>query len=98
MKTLEIIHLRLAGKSPQNLVDIIREAIGPFGDQLDIRFYRHTKLSNDLAVHLNREEAGGGGGASDVGIRLAALLKNFGMVAHSVWTECRDLDEKNQER
>jgi hypothetical protein len=94
MKTLEIIHLRLAGNNPQNLVDIIREAIGPHGDELDICIYQHTKLTNDLSVHLKRESTGRDEDASDVGTRLAALLKDFGMVAHSVWTECCDLDEE----
>ena len=94
MKTVEIIHLRLAGSSPQNLVDIIREAIGPDGDELKIRFFRHTKLDNDLSVHLEREAGAWDEGASDVGTKLAALLKEFGMVAHSVWIECCDLDEK----
>ena len=96
MKILEIIHLCLAGNSPQDLVDIIHETIGPVGDQLDIRFYRHTKLSNDLAVHLYREAGAWGEDASDVGTRLAALLKDIGMVSHAVWTECSSLDNSTR--
>ena len=88
MKTLEIIHLRFAGETPQNLVEIIREAIGSEGELIDIRFYRHTKLDNDLAVHLTRETSKGESGPSQVGVGVAALLKDYGMVAHSVWTEC----------
>ena len=88
MKTLEIIHLRLAANTPQNLVDIIHNSIGPVPEELEVRLYNHSKLANDIAVHLHREASATGGGPSEVGTRLVALLKEFGMVSHSVWTEC----------
>ena len=49
------------------------------------------KLANDLAVHLTWETDIEDSGASDVGIRLTALLKDYGMVSHTVWTECGGL-------
>ena len=55
MKTLEVIHLRLAGSGPEDLVDIIRRSIGSPYELMDIRIYRHSKLKNDLAIHLHRE-------------------------------------------
>jgi hypothetical protein len=98
MKTLEIIHLRFAGETPQNLMDIIRKAIGSEGELIDTRFYCHTKLDNDLAVHLIREASTGESGPSDAGVGVAALLKDYGMVAHSVWVECGSLsDDEIQE-
>jgi hypothetical protein len=87
MKTVEIIHLRLAGDSPEDLMDMVRECIGAEINQMEFRFYRNVKLANDLAVHLLREAGGKADGVSDVGIRLASLLKDHGMVSHSVWTE-----------
>ena len=87
MKTLEIIHLRLAGDSPQTLVEAIRKSVGSDADLMETRIYRHTRLETDLAVHLHREVGMGRACVSDVGIRLAALLREYGMVERSVWVE-----------
>ncbi len=87
MKTLEIIHLRLAGESPQTLVNAIRKSACSQPDPIGVRIYRHTRLDTDLAVHLHRDGAGRNDCPSDVGIRLASLLREFGMVEHSVWVE-----------
>ena len=93
MKTMEIIHLRLAGRVPEDLVDIIRDSVVSVPDLTDARIYRNSKLENDLAIHLHREVSGPEDKASDVGIKLASLLKNYGMVSHYVWTECCSLDK-----
>ena len=90
MKTLEIIHLRLAGDSPQTLIDAIRKSIGSEPALMETRVYRHTRLRTDLAVHLRREATRRNDCASDIGIRLAALLREYGMVEHSVWVEAYD--------
>ena len=90
MKTLEIIHLRLAGDSPQTLVDAIRKSVGSEPDPMEVRIYRHTRLETDLAVHLHRDVAMRNDCASNVGIRLASLLREYGMVEHSVWVEACD--------
>ena len=87
MKTLEIIHLRLAGDSPQTLVDVIRKSIGSEPDLMEVRIYRHTRLETDLAVHLHRESAGRNDRVCDVGIRLASLLREYGMVEHTLWVD-----------
>ena len=87
MKTLEIIHLRLAGDSPQTLVDVIRKSVGSAPDGMELRIYHHTKLATDLAVHLHWDIAERSDQASDIGTRLASLLREYGMVEHSVWME-----------
>ena len=89
MKTLEIIHLRLTGNSHQDLMNIIEGVLNFKGEEMDIRIYRQTKLANDLAVHIHRETKGKDKGYSNTGLRLATLLKEYGMVAHSVWTAYR---------
>jgi len=82
---MEIIHLRLASEASQELVDLIREATDSSPIATGIRIYRHAKIESDLAVHLDGDGAGGWDGASDVGKRLASLLRTYGMVEHSVW-------------
>jgi hypothetical protein len=89
MKTLEIIHLRLAGLNPQTLVDVIRKSTDSENDPMDVRIYRHTRLEADLAVHLHREIAGESVHTSDLGVRLASVLREHGMVEHSVWEELK---------
>ncbi len=87
MKTLEIIHLRLAGDSPQTLVDAICKSIGADPALVGVRIYRHARLKTDLAVHLHWSATGRSDYASDVGVRLASLLREYGMVEHSLWAE-----------
>jgi hypothetical protein len=87
MNTLEIIHLRLAGNDPGALVDMIHQSVGSGVDSVVVRIYRNAKLETDLAVHLHRQVTEWDGRASDVGTRLTALLREYGMVEHSVWVE-----------
>lgn len=95
MKTLEIIHLRLAGDSPQTLADVIHKSIGSAPAGMDIRIYRHTRLETDLTVHLHRDDTGRSDQASDVGTFLASLLREYGMVEHSVWVEACDVTDRS---
>jgi N-methylhydantoinase B/oxoprolinase/acetone carboxylase alpha subunit len=87
MRWLEIIHLRLAGKNPGALVDAIRKTVDSGTDSMEVRIYRHAKLETDLIVHLHRNAAGGTENTSDLGARLASVLREYGMVEHSVWQE-----------
>jgi len=87
MRWLEIIHLRLAGENPGALVDAIRKTVDSGTDSMGVRIYRHAKLESDLIVHLHRNAAGATGRASDLGARLASVLREYGMVEHSVWQE-----------
>jgi hypothetical protein len=86
MSTLEVIHLRLAGEERSALVDLIRKSMETHEPSMDIRIFGHASLATDLVVHLNHEARGRTPRASDLGVRLAALLRNYGMVDHSVWS------------
>jgi hypothetical protein len=87
MKWLEIVHLRLAGDNPGVLVDSIRKTVDSEAHSMEVRIYRHTKLETDLVIHLHREVTGGRELTSDLGARLASVLRDYGMVEHSVWRE-----------
>ena len=87
MRWLEIIHLRLAGENPGALVDAIRKTVDSGTDSMEVRIYRHAKLETDLIVHLHRDAAGGPKGTCELGARLASVLREYGMVEHSVWQE-----------
>lgn len=81
--SLEIIHLRLAGDRPEGLVEEIYRSLA---HELEVVVvYRRSTIASDLAVHLHVDDAEEQ--PSDLGIRLAAELRRFGMVEHSVWLE-----------
>jgi hypothetical protein len=86
MKTLEALHLRLAGEERGTLVDLIRRCVETDEPSIDVRIFGHATLATDLVVHLHREAPARATRTSDLGVRLAALLRNYGMVEHSVWS------------
>ena len=87
MKRLEIIHLRLAGALPTGLSEEIRQSTTNTRDSASVRLYWRVNVENDVAIHLHLEESGPDNQASDLGVRLAAGLKEYGMVDHTVWVE-----------
>ena len=87
MNAVEIIHLRMAGESPQALVDVIRKSVGSQPDLVDLRIYRHAKVETDLVVHLHRAMTQQSDRVCECGERLASMLRAYGMVEHSVWVE-----------
>lgn len=87
MKRLEIIHLRLAGALPTGLFEEIRQSTTNTRDSASVRLYWRVNVENDVAIHLHLEESGPDNQASDLGVRLAAGLKEYGMVEHTVWVE-----------
>lgn len=93
MNALEIIHLRMAGGSPESLVDEIRKSVDSQSDLVDVRFYRHAKLETDLVVHLHRAIAQQSDRPCECGERLASMLRAYGLVEHSMWVEAGDPSE-----
>ena len=85
MRTLEVIHLRMSGDNGEGLVDLVRRAAGSPHGSPDLRIYRHARVENDLLIQLHREEPNQNEAPSDLGLRLAALLRIHGLVEHSVW-------------
>ncbi len=90
MNWIEIITLR----SSENIQDsLIRELLGPAtnGNQsqglLSMKIYRNMSINTDLSVHLCWKSATAGQQGSDIGLRLAHTLKEFGLVNHSAWAE-----------
>lgn len=87
MRTLEIIHLRMAGATAHSLVELVRDSVRSQADLSDVRVYRHSKLETDLVVHLHRKTDHRSDSACECGERLTSILRGYGMVEHSVWVE-----------
>ena len=87
MKILEIVHLRMVGDRLETLVQDIRQACIGWGDRAQVGIYRHRRLGSDLVIHLHRNEPDGEPEPSDLGTHLASVLRIYGIVDHSVWSE-----------
>jgi hypothetical protein len=85
---LEIIHLRSFGEPWESLIDLIRESVGSGEERTrTVRVYRQSGLSADLAVHIRHGRMTDPEGRSEMGLRLAASLRSYGLVKHTVWEE-----------
>ena len=86
MRQLEIIQVRLTGRSQATLINDIRRSV--LADTTDnIRFYRHATVPTDLSIHIHLETHTDLRQTSDLGVRLAAAMRDYGMVQHTVWIE-----------
>lgn len=81
---LEVIHLRLARIGPGELTELIAE-VGRAADEEGVRVYRHSRIETDLLVQIQRDGEDGDAAPSELGARLASLLRDHGIVEHSVW-------------
>jgi len=88
MEWMEVIKLRIAEKTPelveQEVEKLIKE-IGNNGSMKNIKLYRNAVIDNDLSVHLNWESRKAEPQGSATGLCLAHVLREFGMISHSVW-------------
>jgi hypothetical protein len=85
MKSLEVVHLRLAGSPPDFVIEQIRTSITANKCPVQVRIYRDAAVPTDFAVHLLSGDDSMC--ASELGLRIAAALREHGMVDHTVWIE-----------
>jgi hypothetical protein len=52
-----------------------------------IRVFRHEKLDSDICIFWFHNGKKMGTGGSPLGLRLAAALKEVGLVNHTIWRE-----------
>ena len=87
---MEVIKLRIAGEDPesveQKVVRLITD-VNHNGSIKAINLYRHAMLENDLSVHLHWESESTEPQGSATGLCLVHLLKEFGLISHSVWVD-----------
>ena len=88
MKTLEIIHLQSGTGSMASLSDRIRESLqGADGRSQIVTIYRRDGLANDLAIHLQHTGRSTAVKPTELGLRLAAALREYGIVEYTLWRE-----------
>ncbi len=90
MKWLEVIELRSLRGKIEIIEPEIRELIGQIKagrEELTINVYRGFTNEGDLSIHLRHETDPSEPGKSNLGLHLAALLRDFGLIHHNVWIE-----------
>ncbi len=87
MTQLEIVHLRLTGPHLPGLVQLIRRSVADQAGVMALRVYRNRAIPTDLSVHLELAAHETDPQVTELGLRLVAALKMYGMVERSVWLE-----------
>jgi hypothetical protein len=90
MKWIELIQLRSAGSNREmletNLKMLIDEVGGKRQKQVIMAFSR-VSLDTDFSIQIFHESKKVENGGSCLGLHLAAALREFGLVHHSIWME-----------
>jgi hypothetical protein len=96
MNTLEMLHLRMAGEDLDDLVELVRKVTDPPGGSAAVNIFRHSRVQGDLLIHLYWDRPDQGDQPSELGLRLASLLRKHGLVEHSVWVSAEPCAGGNQ--
>lgn len=90
MKWTEIITVRTAETPGKEVIaDILRSVGANQGRErpVTLKLFSHATVESDLSIHIQWEAAAMDRRKSPLGLELAGLLADFGLVNHSVWIE-----------
>jgi len=90
MKWVEIIKLRVAESNRESLERQLTELISKVdhhGGMSDIKLYHNAVVDSDLSIHLYWKAGKAEPQGSATGLCLIHVLKEFGLISHSVWVE-----------
>lgn len=90
MMWLEVIHVRVTDQECDRLLPIFTDLLKEIREKENckkVKLFRRALLKNDVCLHLYHDSENAGVEGSPVGLRLATMLKPFGMVNHTVWKE-----------
>ena len=92
MKWLEIIELRSTTSNRLLLESQLHGIVNNLDKETQkhkITAYSHVMIDNDFSIHLTHDSKNIEKNGSSLGLHLASLLKEYGMVNHSVWIELK---------
>ena len=90
MKWIEMIQLRSAGSNREILKSELQRLIDEFNSKRKkqtIMAFSRVAIDTDFSIHIFHDSKKVDNGGSGLGLRLAAALKEFGLVNHSIWME-----------
>ncbi len=87
MKWLEIIELRSGNSDLESQLEKIVNEVEDEINKQAIKAYSRVQIDTDFSIHLFHDSEKVENSGSQLGLRLASALKEFGMVNHSIWIE-----------
>jgi hypothetical protein len=87
MKWLEIIELRAVHIDQHELQQQIAHLLDEVKNENAIRIYVNVRVETDWSVHVQHDSEKAEAHGSKVGRRLKEILKESGLVNHSIWFE-----------
>ena len=90
MKWLEIIELRSVDSNRELLESQLQKLINEVDKETKkqaIKAYSRVMIDTDFSIHLFHDSKKRENSGSQLGLRLASALKEFGLVNHSIWIE-----------
>jgi hypothetical protein len=89
MKWLEIIKIRISANDHKLLKSHFKQLVKEVNKEKEQKLilYRQLDLNTDVSIHIFRDSIKAEKSGSDLGIRIASALKEFGLVNHNVWIE-----------
>jgi hypothetical protein len=79
----------LSGQRPEALIQQIRNAVIHHDPNMVIRIYQQAAVETDLAIHIQMTESPANQPDAELGVRLSMALREYGMVAYTIWIEQR---------
>ncbi len=90
MKWLEIIELRSVGNNLKLLEPELKsliEELNKESKQRAVKVYSRVTIESDFSIHLYHDSKEIDINGSTLGLHLVSILKEFGLINHSVWIE-----------
>ena len=90
MRWLEIIDLRSDTSTWKSMEAHVQKMITDLNRDTEnhsLTAYSQAMVENDFSIHLTHESCSVEKSGSTLGLHLASVLREFGMVNHSVWIE-----------
>jgi hypothetical protein len=90
MKWVEIISIRLNQNNPNfgicDLQDLVKSSVKQ-QSEFHLKLYRHPDLSTDFSIFIYYQLGSHKTEDCNLGIQLAWILEEFGLVNHTIWLE-----------
>lgn len=93
MKWMEVIGVRATANNRVKLETKLQGLIDEVQKEdlaRSITILHRLPIESDLCLHLQHDSAKPEPAGSNLGLRLAAEMKTFGLVHHSIWAEMPD--------
>jgi hypothetical protein len=98
MKVLEIIELRSSNKDHESLGEKLNSLINHLNKEIKnykVKLYRHLLVETDWSFHVQFQTEADTTSPSPLGLRIASVLQEFGLVHHSMWSEEKGGNDEN---